>query len=74
MQTNGNCSQCQPSIFDDGTVKERTVKNGFRRFRSGDESLEDEEGRGCPLMIDDNQLKPLWKRTHAKQLERLFKN
>uniref|UniRef100_A0A1I7XBE7 HTH_48 domain-containing protein n=1 Tax=Heterorhabditis bacteriophora TaxID=37862 RepID=A0A1I7XBE7_HETBA len=40
--------------FGVGTDNERTAQ-----FRNGDESLEDEERRGRPLAIDDDQLKTI---------------
>lgn len=45
--------------FGPDTVHERTVQLWFKKFRSGDESLEDKEGRGRPSAIDNDQLKAL---------------
>lgn len=42
-----------------GTVQERTVQLWFKKFRSGDESLEDEEGRGRPSEVDNDQLRAI---------------
>lgn len=42
--------------FGEGTTSDRTVRRWFERFRSGDMSLEDEEGRGRPSEIDNDQL------------------
>uniref|UniRef100_A0A1I7XUH4 HTH_48 domain-containing protein n=1 Tax=Heterorhabditis bacteriophora TaxID=37862 RepID=A0A1I7XUH4_HETBA len=44
-------------VFGQAIVNKRTSKHYFRRFCNGDDSLEDEEGRGRPLVIDDNQLR-----------------
>lgn len=33
------------------------MQDWFRKFRNGDENLE--EGRGCPLAIDSDELKVL---------------
>lgn len=41
------------------TVHERTVKLWFERFSNGDESLENEEGRGRPLKVNNDQLKAI---------------
>lgn len=43
--------------FGPGTTNERTVQRWFKKFRSGDESLEDEEGRGRLSEIDNDQLR-----------------
>lgn len=45
--------------FGPNTVHERVVQLWFKKFRSGDESLEDQEGRGRPSAIDNDQLKAL---------------
>ena len=45
--------------FGEETAKERTVQHWFNKFRSGDESLEDEEGRGRPSDVDDDHLKAI---------------
>uniref|UniRef100_A0A1I7XJZ5 EB domain-containing protein n=1 Tax=Heterorhabditis bacteriophora TaxID=37862 RepID=A0A1I7XJZ5_HETBA len=44
--------------FDEGTVNKCIAQHCLRRLRNGDECFEDEEGRECSLVIDDNQLKP----------------
>jgi len=43
--------------FGEGTANKRTVQLWFRKFRDGDLSLEDEEGRGRPSAVDNDQLK-----------------
>ena len=43
-------------LFDEGTIGERQVRRWFERFKSGDISLEDEEGRGRPSNFDDQAL------------------
>ncbi|XP_014469423.1 PREDICTED: histone-lysine N-methyltransferase SETMAR-like isoform X2 [Dinoponera quadriceps] len=45
--------------FGPGVANERTVQWWFRRFRDGDESLENERRSGRPMTIDDNHLKML---------------
>lgn len=45
--------------FGQNTTSERTVQWWFARFRSGDESLEDEEHGSRPSDVDDDQLKAL---------------
>jgi len=39
------------------TTNERTAQRWFTRFRSGDTSIEEEEGRGRPFSVDDDRLK-----------------
>ena len=46
-------------IFGQGTVNERTAQRWFKKFRNGDESLEDEEGRGRSSVIDNNKLRAI---------------
>uniref|UniRef100_A0A1I7XJY8 HTH_48 domain-containing protein n=1 Tax=Heterorhabditis bacteriophora TaxID=37862 RepID=A0A1I7XJY8_HETBA len=60
--------------FGGEAVKESTARHWFRKFRNGDESLEDEESHGRPLAIDDNLLRAIVEATHTKQLETLQKN
>ena len=55
-------------------VNERTAQYCSQTFRKADETLEDEEGHGHPPAVNDNQMKPLLKWTHAEQLKRLRKN
>ena len=43
-------------LFGDGTIDESTVRIWFRRFKSGNTSLEDEKGRGRPSDFDDQAL------------------
>lgn len=45
--------------FGYGTVNQRMVQRWFERFRQGDETLEDEEGRGRPSVLDNSQLKKI---------------
>ena len=49
------------SAFGQETANERTVQRWFQKFRDGDESLEDEEGRGRPMVVDNDELKALVK-------------
>ncbi|OPJ76189.1 hypothetical protein AV530_014878 [Patagioenas fasciata monilis] len=44
---------------DPGTANERTVQWWFKKFRKGDESLEDEECSGQPLEVDNDQLRAI---------------
>ena len=41
------------------TTNERTAQRWFARFRSGDTSLEEKEGRGRPSSVDNDRLKEL---------------
>ena len=43
-------------LFGDGTISWSQVKKWFQRFKSGDTSLEDEEGRGRCSDFDDQAL------------------
>ena len=43
-------------LFGEGTIGERQVRRWFEHFKSGDTSLEDEEGRGRPSDFDDQAL------------------
>jgi transposase len=45
--------------FGPDTANERTVQRWFERFRNGNESLEDMERCGGPVLIDDEMLKNL---------------
>ena len=54
-----------------GTACTRTVQRWFNRFRSGDLSLEKEDGRGRPSQVGDDELKALVKanpRTTVREL------
>uniref|UniRef100_A0A5S6Q0M7 HTH_48 domain-containing protein n=1 Tax=Trichuris muris TaxID=70415 RepID=A0A5S6Q0M7_TRIMR len=46
-------------VFGKTVVKDRTAQLWFRKFRSGDESLQDEEGRGGHFEIDHEELKTI---------------
>ena len=46
-------------LFSEGTIGERQVRRWFERFKSGDTSLEDEEGRGRPSNFDDQARKSM---------------
>uniref|UniRef100_A0A914EDA0 Mos1 transposase HTH domain-containing protein n=1 Tax=Acrobeloides nanus TaxID=290746 RepID=A0A914EDA0_9BILA len=43
-------------FFGEGTIGQNTVENWFRRFKSGDISLKDKEGRDCSSDFDDQAL------------------
>ena len=45
--------------FGPGTTNERVAQRWFKKFRNGDESLEDEDGRGRPTAVDNEHLKAL---------------
>ncbi|XP_065663076.1 histone-lysine N-methyltransferase SETMAR-like [Hydra vulgaris] len=47
------------TAFGPETTNERMAQWWFKKFRSGEESLEDEEGRGRLSEIDDDQLRAL---------------
>lgn len=55
-----NASETSANInraWGEGSTSDRTVRRWFQTFRSGDESLEDEEGRGRACSLDNEQLK-----------------
>ncbi|CAF0983929.1 unnamed protein product [Didymodactylos carnosus] len=43
-------------LFGEGTIGERQVRRWFNRFKSGNTSLEDEEGRDRPSDFDNQAL------------------
>ena len=43
--------------FGPGTTNERVAQQWFKKFRKGDESLEDEDGHGPPTAVDNEHLK-----------------
>ncbi len=47
------------SAFGKGTVNVRTVQRWFDKFRSGNTSLKENDGRGRPTSVDNNQLRAL---------------
>ena len=49
------------NVFGPGASKEHTVQWWFKKFCKGDESLEDEEHRGQPSEVDNNQLRAITK-------------
>ena len=46
-------------VFGKGTASERTVQRWFRKFSDGDENLEDEEGRGRPVAVNNDNLRTM---------------
>lgn len=44
------------TAFGAGTVSERTAQDWFTRFRSGDESLDDQPRSGRPTAVDDDRI------------------
>nr|CDJ85019.1 Transposase and Serine threonine protein kinase-related domain containing protein [Haemonchus contortus] len=45
--------------FGRGTINERTAQRRFRKFRNGDENLEDDSRGGRPSNVDNDELKAL---------------
>jgi transposase len=54
-----NASRNINMAFGEASTTERKIQRWFQKFRSGDMSLEEEEGRGRPPKIDDDELKAL---------------
>ena len=49
------------NAFGPGTANKCIVEWWFKKFCKGDESLEDEEHRGQPSEVDNNQLRAITK-------------
>ncbi|OPJ78902.1 hypothetical protein AV530_008735 [Patagioenas fasciata monilis] len=49
------------NTFGPGTANECTVQWWFKKFHKGDKSLEDEEHRGRPSQVDNDQLRAITK-------------
>ncbi|XP_043510306.1 histone-lysine N-methyltransferase SETMAR-like isoform X2 [Frieseomelitta varia] len=47
------------SVYGEGLISDRAVKNWFAKFRSGDTILKDEPRAGRPSDLDDNLLKAI---------------
>ena len=47
------------NVFSLGTAKEHTMQWWFKKFCKGDRSLEDEEHRGQPSEVDNDQLRAI---------------
>ena len=47
------------AVYGDDCLTERTCQNWFKKFRSGDFSLKDEQRSGRPTEVDDDQIKIL---------------
>ena len=61
--------------FGPGTTNECTARRWFTKFRSGDESLEDDERSGWPMDVDNNQLRALVEANlHTQLFESLLLN
>ena len=57
-----------------GTANKHTVQWWFKKFSKGDESLEDEEWRGQPSEVDNDQLRAWLKLIPLQQHKKLLKN
>lgn len=55
------------------TVKVRTAQFWFKKFRQGDESLEDDKGRGRPSLVDDEQLRAIVSANPSKSTREIAK-
>lgn len=60
--------------FGEATVNERTVQLWFKRFRDGDESLEDQERSGRPSHVNNELLKSLVEDNPRKSTRELSKD
>uniref|UniRef100_A0A7E4V7Y4 HTH_48 domain-containing protein n=1 Tax=Panagrellus redivivus TaxID=6233 RepID=A0A7E4V7Y4_PANRE len=45
------------SVYGEGTVTDRTVRNWYHRFENGDTSLQEQPKSGRPSKFDENALK-----------------
>ncbi len=59
--------------WGDDTTTNYIAQFWFQRFRSGDESRQDKEGRGRPSSLDDDQLNDLIKLDPRKSTQNLAK-
>ena len=48
---------CTCTAFGEGAVSEKTAQNWFQKFRSGNETLEDELRAGRPISLHNGNLK-----------------
>uniref|UniRef100_A0A0K0EG06 HTH_48 domain-containing protein n=1 Tax=Strongyloides stercoralis TaxID=6248 RepID=A0A0K0EG06_STRER len=46
-------------VFGEGSISRRTIERWFKKFRNGDTSLEDKEGRGRNSVLENKELKSL---------------
>lgn len=69
-QTSRNINE----VWGDGSVSECTVQRWFKKFREGDFSLEDKEGRGRTLSIDEDVLKTLVEENPRTTVRELAEN
>jgi hypothetical protein len=61
-------------VFGEETMNEPTVQLLFKKFRIGDQSVGDQEGRGLLPAVNNDQLRTLVERlTHVKWSEKLDK-
>ena len=52
--------------FGDGIVRQATVYDCYRRFQSGEKSLEDKPRSGRPSGVNAMKLKKVWSKIHIK--------
>ena len=62
------------NTFDPGTANQHMVQLWFKKFCKGDGGHENEEPKGWPLGIDNNQLRKSSKLILLQLSERLLKN
>lgn len=46
-------------VYGVDVISERTCQNWFKKFRSGDLSLKDDQRSGRPTKVDDHQMKAI---------------
>ncbi|XP_029053578.2 histone-lysine N-methyltransferase SETMAR-like [Osmia bicornis bicornis] len=74
FQNGSNAANTAKKICDDigeGVVSERTLRNWFAKFRSGDTSFQDEPKPGRSTDVDDNVLKVLVKQNPRQTTRKL---
>uniref|UniRef100_A0A0K0DS35 HTH_48 domain-containing protein n=1 Tax=Strongyloides stercoralis TaxID=6248 RepID=A0A0K0DS35_STRER len=59
------------AAFGQGTTTKRTTQRWFKKFREGDESLEEEEGRGRKSVVDNSNLRVLVERNSRTTIREL---
>ncbi|XP_029638851.1 histone-lysine N-methyltransferase SETMAR-like [Octopus sinensis] len=70
-----NASQTAANInraWGEAWISDRTVRRWFQKSRNGDESLEDEEGRGRSCNLDNEQLKAIVGQNQLQSIGEMF--
>ena len=69
-----NAAQTATNInkaWEVSTTSERTVRKWFQKFRGGDESLKDEDGRGRPFILQNGDLRAIVKQNPLQSVREM---